>query len=93
MVARHSKKYQNTVKFVRAQNEIQYLIGGKNFLKCFFAGADGVYYDAIGNEIFTAIRFGGTDERPGYLLDFGDEQTIGILVDHGFNEYLGKIED
>lgn len=84
-----TEAYYADLKMVRSYNIVQLELGKNEFLKTYFRGPSGVYYDAIGDEVFTVKHIGGTDAKPIYIIDFGDAQTTGFIVDHGFNEYLG----
>lgn len=62
-----------------------------------FDGKPGLYYDAVGNELFIAkflaIEFSpvlGIDV-PIYQLEFDDETSTGIVKDHGYNVFLGEL--
>ncbi len=83
--------YERDLKVVRSYNELQLMIGGEVFLKTYFRGEDGVYYDAIGDEIFLVQRIGGTDAKPEYVFTFGNRESCGLLVDHGFNYCLSGL--
>lgn len=72
--------------FVRSGNEVAMFTNGPYF-STIFDLQDGVYYDAVGGEIFIAQRISGHT----YLMDFGDQEIIGQFKDHGFNFYLGGL--
>ncbi len=86
------ERYDLDIKMVRSHNEVQLLLGGNLFMKTYFRGRDGVYYDAIGDEIFLAQMIGGTDAKPEYFLTFSNRESWGLLVDHGFNYLLSEME-
>jgi hypothetical protein len=93
-------KYKERIKLVRSQNKLQLAANGGSmicaanagaFITTIFEGKDGVYHDAVGDEIFLAIRIGKNDIGPVYKLVFEDDIRVGNLKDHGFNEYLGAL--
>lgn len=67
------------------------------YISTVFNGKNGLYYDAVGNEVFVA-KFVGMRwstvlrmEVPCYELDFGDAIVVGMVKDHGYNAFLGEV--
>jgi hypothetical protein len=85
------ESYEADLKFMRAHNSLQLEIGSTQFMKTFFRGPSGLYYDAIGDEVFHVTHIGGTDATPIYIIEFCDSRQDGALVDHGFNYFLGVV--
>lgn len=87
-----TKYQQEQHDFVKKMNLASLSVGGNSmgFAYCFFFHDDGIYYDPVGDEIFEVTRIGGTDARPEYVIDFGDEVKAGAIKDHGLHEFLGK---
>ena len=59
------------------------------FLSVVFRGKNGFYYDPVGNEIFHVTKISEGIQGAIYKIDHGDQVQVGLIKDHGFNEYLG----
>lgn len=78
----------------RSNNILELESGGSQFMSCMFDLPDGVYYDAIGEEIFTVRRLDVPKQMTKiyYEVEFeGLKITTSTLTDHGFNERLGDL--
>lgn len=83
-----SNLMKNTAaEFVAAHNRLSLLTGGV-IATCVFDHPTGWYYDPVGNEVFYVERVSVGPHGPIYKIDFGDEQMIGGLRDHGLHERL-----
>ena len=82
---------QDQASLAKSHNVLTIMTGSDGpYISMIFDGPNGLYYDAVGDELFVVTRVSTNALGPVYKIELSDETRVGNLKDHGFNAFLGE---